>query len=419
MENNSASPPSGLTERIKSIDALRGLTILVMIFVNDVAGVQGTPAWMKHIHPHDADGMTFVDVVFPAFLFIVGISIPFAIGRRLQQGESLWSIWQHIFTRALSLLIIGVFMVNTETIEDRGILKPALWTLVMYIAVVLVWNVPPREHGRKSTVMMVMRVAGIVLLAALAVLYRGNQVSGFIQMRPQWWGILGLIGWAYLVACIVYTLLRNQMAGMVGMIVLLYCLFIANAAGAFANLTWITNWVDIGSMLGSHAAITVSGVVLGMMLTPDSPLKTHAERMRWAILYGLGLAAAGYLLHTAHDVHKMFIINKIFATPPWCLWCSAITTWIWVAIYWLMDVQKWEQWAKILEPAGQNPLFAYVLAPILYAVFELLSMAIGTANFYNKLGSSFAIGFWRALIFAFVVTWLAGGLRRLGVQLRL
>ncbi len=59
------SPPSGPTERIDSIDALRGITILVMLFVNDVAGVRGTPAWMKHVSLPDADGMTFVDVVFP------------------------------------------------------------------------------------------------------------------------------------------------------------------------------------------------------------------------------------------------------------------------------------------------------------------------------------------------------------------
>ena len=69
--------------RIASIDALRGLTILVMIFVNDLGGVIGAPAWMKHYFPYDADGMTFVDVVFPAFLFIVGMSIPFAIGKKI------------------------------------------------------------------------------------------------------------------------------------------------------------------------------------------------------------------------------------------------------------------------------------------------------------------------------------------------
>ena len=69
-------------ERILSIDAFRGITILVMIFVNELAGMRDIPQWMKHM-PADADAMTFVDMVFPAFLFIVGMSIPFAINSRL------------------------------------------------------------------------------------------------------------------------------------------------------------------------------------------------------------------------------------------------------------------------------------------------------------------------------------------------
>ena len=90
-------------QRLLSLDALRGLTILVMIFVNDLAGVEGTPAWMKHIQPPNADGMTFVDVVFPALLFIVGTSIPFAIGSRLGRGEALGRVWLHILGRTVSL----------------------------------------------------------------------------------------------------------------------------------------------------------------------------------------------------------------------------------------------------------------------------------------------------------------------------
>ena len=57
-------------QRILSIDAFRGITILVMIFVNELAGIHDIPEWMKHM-PADADAMSFVDVVFPAFLFIV------------------------------------------------------------------------------------------------------------------------------------------------------------------------------------------------------------------------------------------------------------------------------------------------------------------------------------------------------------
>ena len=68
-------------QRIVSIDAFRGLTILVMVFVNQLAGVSGVPQWARHMKA-DADAMSFVDVVFPAFLFIVGMSIPFALNQR-------------------------------------------------------------------------------------------------------------------------------------------------------------------------------------------------------------------------------------------------------------------------------------------------------------------------------------------------
>ena len=56
-------------QRILSIDTFRGITILIMVFVNELAGIRDIPQWMKHM-PADADAMTFVDVVFPAFLLI-------------------------------------------------------------------------------------------------------------------------------------------------------------------------------------------------------------------------------------------------------------------------------------------------------------------------------------------------------------
>ena len=61
-------------------------------------------------------------------------------------------------------------------------------------------------------------------------------------------------------------------------------------------------------MLGSHAAITVSGD--SGMVRKVSGDQTHGARILWAIVYGLGLAAAGVMLHALHDVHKMFIISK-------------------------------------------------------------------------------------------------------------
>lgn len=110
--------------RVLSIDAFRGITILVMIFVNALADVNGIPSWMKHAHA-DEDRMTFVDAVFPAFLFIVGMSIPFAINNRLAKGDSWQKIQYHILWRTLGLLVLGVFSLLYYLIEVKQLNK---WT---------------------------------------------------------------------------------------------------------------------------------------------------------------------------------------------------------------------------------------------------------------------------------------------------
>ena len=63
---------TGRLGRVRSIDLLRGLDVLLILFVNEISGVQGTPAFLLH-KPATVDGMTATDVVFPAFLFIAGM----------------------------------------------------------------------------------------------------------------------------------------------------------------------------------------------------------------------------------------------------------------------------------------------------------------------------------------------------------
>src|SRR5688500_5447045 len=61
-----STSPLSRPARVASIDVLRGIVIFTMIVVNDIAGVGGgVPAWLKHIQPSNADGMTLADVVFP------------------------------------------------------------------------------------------------------------------------------------------------------------------------------------------------------------------------------------------------------------------------------------------------------------------------------------------------------------------
>src|SRR5437899_361300 len=108
--------PAGVKpERIASVDAMRGFVMFMMIFVNDLAGAGAVvPDWMVHFSDrhHGGSGMTFVDLVFPAFLFIMGMSIPFALGARLAKHEPGWKIFGHVTLRTVSLLSIGILMVH-------------------------------------------------------------------------------------------------------------------------------------------------------------------------------------------------------------------------------------------------------------------------------------------------------------------
>ena len=64
--------------RVVSIDVFRGLTMAVMIFVNELSSAHGMPWWTEHA-PGNVDVMTYVDMVYPFFLFIVGMSLPLSV----------------------------------------------------------------------------------------------------------------------------------------------------------------------------------------------------------------------------------------------------------------------------------------------------------------------------------------------------
>src|SRR6202167_1570956 len=95
--------------RVVSIDIFRGLTMAVMIFVNALAEVNGLPWWTYHAHEQE-NVMTYVDMVFPFFLFIVGMSLPLSIAQRLKRNPSLLSLWAHVVVRVIGLVVLGLIL---------------------------------------------------------------------------------------------------------------------------------------------------------------------------------------------------------------------------------------------------------------------------------------------------------------------
>jgi heparan-alpha-glucosaminide N-acetyltransferase len=408
-----AVPDGPRAPRVLSIDLLRGADVLLMLFVNEVAGVKGAPAFLLHT-PSDVDGMTITDLVFPAFLFIVGIVVPFALGGRLRRGEARGQVWRHVLTRALALVVMGVLMVNAEE-GVSGMLSAPLWNVLATLGILLVWGAPEKGWGgiRRSW----LRGAGLALLVFVALAYRNPEVTGWLHLRPYWWGILGLIGWAYLGVATVYLLAGDRPAILAGAIGLFYCVVLADAAGSMAWLGGLRPIV--GPVIGTHGSLVLAGALLGVLLRRHLNEGGSAWRFAARVLgYAAALGAAGVLLRSLNGLHPAFIISKNHATVPWGLVSSALTGGAWVVVFVLMDILGFRRWPRSFAIAGENPLVAYLMAPFLLSLFALSAPLFGT-NVYAALGETTGIGLVRSAIFAWLVVRLSGWMRSRGVSVQL
>jgi predicted acyltransferase len=383
VETGPVAASASRAPRITSIDALRGFVMFTMIFVNDLAGVPSkiVPPWMRHYH--GKSGMTFVDLVFPAFLFIVGMSIPFALGSRLKRGEPLWRTPLHIVVRMLSLLLIGILMVNETPDTAQLGWSGSLWSTLMFLCAILAFCTlsspcqSKTDGGAQRTghiVSAVLRCVGLAGLILLAFVFRGENGRRIITLAPfsihtSWYGILGLIGWAYLVSALIFLVFHDRRTALLGCMVLLFCLYPADRKGTFEGF-WLANYVGIGEMLGSHAAITLAGVLLASTLLAQDTA-TPAVRTRFTLWFIAGCAAGALLLH------RLYGINKNNATPSWCLWACATTAALWLLFYFLADVSPESTQAALAKPfavAGQNVLLAYLISEMLPSTLEWLHL---------------------------------------------
>jgi len=194
--------------------------------------------------------------------------------------------------------MLGILMVNGESGPDATQLgfSPNLWAALLFFAAILAFCsiVPPTalvrpiprasmevDHARRAHHRLRdPRVSGVHLPRLQG---RPHRDALAVLDSHDWYGILGLIGWAYLVASIVYLVFRNHRTALLGCIVLLTGLFAADRTGLFDHF-FLADIVSIGETLGSQAAITVAGVMLAtILLTARDDIRPLARALHTAL----------------------------------------------------------------------------------------------------------------------------------------
>jgi heparan-alpha-glucosaminide N-acetyltransferase len=391
--------------RISSIDIMRGLTIVLMLFVNDL-NMKFAPSWLGH-RPAGFDGMGLADWVFPGFLFIVGMSIPFAFSKRFSSGQPLNEISRHIFTRSISLIIIGVLMLNTGRVnpELTGI-STNLWALLMYLAVFLFWNDYPDKENKFFTITG-LKLSGLAILVFLVFKFRSGETENNGSLITGWWGILGLIGWGYLVSAFTYVLCRES---------LLKTAFIT---AFFLLMNMLSGWKLLGFLdsvkpvlgiiiEGNVPFIVLSGLIGGLTIK-KLPLTDFRKVI--PVFSGLGL----FFIVSGFVLRNWFIISKIQATPSWGMICSGISFLVFILLYWIADVKNNIRWASFLRPAGENSLTTYLAPNILYYLIWISGIPV----LIYKQSTEPLIVIAGSLLWALLMVGLTALLARLNIRLRI
>ena len=388
-------------KRIASVDIFRALTMLLMVFVNDLWSLHDIPRWLEHTAAGE-DGMGLADVVFPAFLFIVGLSIPFATKARINKGETKPLITLHILRRTLALLVMGVFMVNHEAFrQDIPEFTRNAWQVVMVIAFVLIWNNYDKKILWGKIPVWLLQSIGIALLLLLALLYKGGTAEDPRWMSPHWWGILGLIGWAYLVCSLLYLWAGKS----IGIIALFLVVLYAMNAQEFFPLSGDHGVRIIVS--ASSFALVMSGVLATVIYLR---YREYGRKMLFpALLLIPALLSVAYGFIT----RPYWGISKIMATPSWTAICAGISFAFFALIFVITDGWGYTRWAGIIMPAGRSALTCYLLPGIVYPLFWPLIQHLP-----DSLTGGLA-GIVKSLLFASIIVLLTGWLEKKGIKLKL
>jgi predicted acyltransferase len=340
-----SSAPAGAStarpERMVSLDVFRGATIAAMILVND-------PGSWSHIYPPlehaEWNGWTPTDLIFPFFLFIVGVSLTLSFASRIARGLTRGALAIHVVRRSALIFAIGLFLngfpeFDFGSIRIMGVLQRiALCYLVAGLHYLATFQSESAAE-RPARVHANLRVTAAVAVALLVGYWA---LMTFVPVPGYGAGHLGKED--NLGAYIDRTLMGGHLWG--------------------ESVTW-----DPEGFLSTLPAI--ASVLIGILA--GEWLRSNRRAGRKA----LGLAAAGLALLVAGQlIHPYFPINKNLWTSSFVVFTGGFAMLALAACYWIVDVRAWRAWAAPFLVFGMNAILAYALAALVSEVstdFEFLN----------------------------------------------
>ena len=387
-----------LPRRLLSIDVFRAITMFFMIFVNDVSGVVNIPGWIEHVKANE-DGLGFADTIFPIFLFIVGLSIPLALMKRMKRGDSFYKTSTYILTRSIALLVMGFFHVNLESYSKLAILPAAVWEIFITVAFFLIWIDYPDKMNKSKKYFL--QGLGILTLIIMAYLFKGGKPEAPVGLKPYWWGILGIIGWSYLVCAFIYFLSKGNLWAQLTAFVVFMIINVAFHTHVLKFSLWV-----IGN--AASVSLTMAGIVISLLYKELAG--KGKDKILWILFaaFGIVMLAFGLLIRPYAAG-----ISKIRATPAWVAICIGIGILVFELLIYLVDIKGKQNMFKWIRPGGTSTLTTYLIPYLLYSIYTLAGFH------YPKFFNEGAGGIIRSFLVAFFVIWIAGLLEKRKIRLQI
>ncbi|HEX9509568.1 MAG TPA: DUF5009 domain-containing protein [Puia sp.] len=394
------------SRRLASVDGFRAITLFLMIFVNNLWSLYKIPGWLGHAGEME-DRLGLADTVAPAFLFIVGLSIPFALQARKAREYSKKATFLHILSRSIALLVMGIFQCNLDSYDTAAALLPKPWWQIgITLAFFLIWLDYPSTISQKKK--QFLRGVGIFLLTMLALLFRGKFGGQATWMQPDWYGTLGIIGWSYLIGASIYLFIGDRLGVFAGIFVGCVLFNMANMSGWLEFLTPVKSYVwllDSGDLIAfTMAGIMTSGLYRQVTKEGQTEQGILVLATLVLILMGAGIA-----------LRPFWGISKERDTASWILICTAISIAAYIILIYLMDLKGKKSWIRSIRPASTSTLTCYLLPYIHNALLNLCGSSASLPLVLRTGG----IGILKSLLYAWVIIRIAGWLEKKGFRLAL